>query len=399
MLLPPLDVKEDVLRSVAAAVMPLLARRSGGARCEGRLPPRNRRRNRAKMAPMGTSDRPDRRRSARPPARRRVLRGAGFLLALGLGQASCTPQCAPPTPAPAPVRYDVRTIVGGLENPWDLAWTPTGTLLVTERSGDINAVGGGVAHRIGRPADVVADGEGGMMGLAVDPRLRTNGFIYACYLTPSDVRVVRFRVGRRLLVAERRATADHRAAPVEHRAPLGVPGPHRPGRPVCGSRRATPPSARTRRTRGRSAARCCASAPTASIPPGNMGAPFRPEIYAYGFRNPQGITFRSDGMAFVVEHGSNRDDEITPLGARRQRRLEPGAGLQRVGPDDRPVQVPQGAAPRVVVGVPDDRPVRRHVRDVEPVGHAGPDARRDGRAQGPAPPPRQRDERRVERRS
>jgi glucose/arabinose dehydrogenase len=50
-----------------------------------------------------------------------------------------------------------------------------------------------------------------------------------------------------------------------------------------------------------------------TIPPGNMGAPFRPEIYAYGFRNPQGITFRSDGVAFIVEHGSNRDDEVTPL--------------------------------------------------------------------------------------
>jgi glucose/arabinose dehydrogenase len=47
-----------------------------------------------------------------------------------------------------------------------------------------------------------------------------------------------------------------------------------------------------------------------TIPPGNMGAPFRPEIYAYGFRNPQGITFRSDGTPFVIEHGSDRDDEI-----------------------------------------------------------------------------------------
>ena len=52
-----------------------------------------------------------------------------------------------------------------------------------------------------------------------------------------------------------------------------------------------------------------------TIPPGNMAAPYLPEIYAYGFRNPQGITFRSDGIAFLIEHGSNRDDEITPLTA------------------------------------------------------------------------------------
>jgi glucose/arabinose dehydrogenase len=44
--------------------------------------------------------------------------------------------------------------------------------------------------------------------------------------------------------------------------------------------------------------------------PGN----FRGRIFAYGFRNPQGLTFRpSDGRAFIVEHGPGRDDEITPL--------------------------------------------------------------------------------------
>ena len=53
---------------------------------------------------------------------------------------------------------------------------------------------------------------------------------------------------------------------------------------------------------------------------------------------------------------------------RRQRRLEPGAGLQRVRPDDelRPRCQRDGAA--VVLGLPDDRPVRRHVRDVGAVG-------------------------------
>ena len=39
-------------------------------------------------------------------------------------------------------------------------------------------------------------------------------------------------------------------------------------------------------------------------------------IYAYGFRNPQGITFRpSDGRPFLIEHGPDCYDEITPLSA------------------------------------------------------------------------------------
>ena len=41
---------------------------------------------------------------------------------------------------------------------------------------------------------------------------------------------------------------------------------------------------------------------------------FRGRIFAYGFRNPQGLSFRPrDGRAFIVEHGPDRDDEITPL--------------------------------------------------------------------------------------
>jgi glucose/arabinose dehydrogenase len=49
--------------------------------------------------------------------------------------------------------------------------------------------------------------------------------------------------------------------------------------------------------------------------PGN-NAPngFDPRIFAYGFRNVQGITFRpGTGQPFVSEHGPNHSDEVTPL--------------------------------------------------------------------------------------
>ena len=49
--------------------------------------------------------------------------------------------------------------------------------------------------------------------------------------------------------------------------------------------------------------------------PGN-GAPagFDPRIYAYGFRNVQGLTFRpGSGQPFIAEHGPNHSDEVTPL--------------------------------------------------------------------------------------
>jgi glucose/arabinose dehydrogenase len=239
------------------------------------------------------------------------MRNAGFFLALALAPGACNPQCQPPPPAPAPVRYDVRTIATGLENPWDLTWTPTGTLLVTERTGDINAVGGSEVYRIGRPADVVNQGEGGMMGIAADPAFGTNGFIYTCYLTASDVRVVRFTVG---------AGFSSLGAPT----PLITGLPRSSGR-HSGCRVRIGPDGMLWVTTGDAAVGTNPQDPRSlggkvlrvhtdgRIPTGNMAPPFRPEIYAYGFRNPQGITFRNDGTPFLIEHGPDRDDEITPL--------------------------------------------------------------------------------------
>ena len=265
---------------------------------------------------MGRTERPDH--AAGPPhprPRRRVLRGAGFLLALGLGQASCQPQCAPAPPAPAPVRYDVTTVTTGLANPWDLAWTPDGTLLVTERPGRISAIGNGIVHPIGSPPDVVAAGEGGLMGLAVDPGFATNGWIYTCYMTASDVRVVRFTVGAgfsslhspMVLIDEMPRSSSGRHSGCRTRIdPDGVLW-------VTAGDAAVGTNPQNPRSLGGKVLRIHTDG---TIPAGNMGAQgFLPEIYAYGFRNPQGITFRSDGVAFVVEHGSNRDDEITPVTA------------------------------------------------------------------------------------
>jgi aldose sugar dehydrogenase len=52
--------------------------------------------------------------------------------------------------------------------------------------------------------------------------------------------------------------------------------------------------------------------------PGNPGVDtpasgLDPRIYTYGHRNPQGLAFRSNGQAYSVEHGPDRDDEVNLL--------------------------------------------------------------------------------------
>ncbi|CAN5741844.1 MAG: PQQ-dependent sugar dehydrogenase [Ilumatobacteraceae bacterium] len=228
-----------------------------------------------------------------------------------------------------PQRYDVTTYQGGLNTPWDLAFLPNGTMFVTERVGDIGVrLPDGTFRRFPRTDNVVAAGEGGMMGLAIDPGFANASTrrIYTCYLTTNDVRVVRFNVNSDL-------------TSLSNRTNLVTGIPRTSGR-HSGCRLAFGPDGALWVTTG-DAARCENPQNLQSLAgkvlridtngnavSGNMtigGA--LSKIYAFGFRNPQGITFRpSDGKPFIVEHGPDRDDEITPLAAGGNGGWAPGCG-------------------------------------------------------------------------
>src|SRR3954452_13658706 len=98
---------------------------------------------------------------ARPGAqRRRSLLAIAALGVIGLVASGCR----------VPQRYDEATVLSGLSNPWDMAFAPDSSFFFTERSGNINwGTTAGQRAVIGHPADVVAEGEGGLMGIAVDP--------------------------------------------------------------------------------------------------------------------------------------------------------------------------------------------------------------------------------------
>ena len=130
---------------------------------------------------------------------------AGFVLALCLGAAgcggnSCQGNCGGSGGSgsqPTDITLQVDDFISGLEKPWDIAWLPDGTVLVTERPGRLNVyVDGTDTDPVVIPIeDVVARGEGGVMGLEVDPDFATNGYVYVCTTsnagTETDVRLAR----------------------------------------------------------------------------------------------------------------------------------------------------------------------------------------------------------------
>ena len=96
---------------------------------------------------------------------------------------------------------DAEVMATGLEVPWGLSFLPTGDALVGERmTGDIYEIPaeGPADDRertlVGTVRDVEALGEGGLLGIAVDPLFIDHSFVYAYLTTATDNRIVRFRL-------------------------------------------------------------------------------------------------------------------------------------------------------------------------------------------------------------
>jgi glucose/arabinose dehydrogenase len=209
-------------------------------------------------------------------------------------------------------RVVVEPAVSNLDHPWDVGFLPDGTMLVTERPGRLSRVVDGVARLIVAPADVLANGEGGMLGLAVDPLFRATGNVFVCMVssiaTPPDVRIVRF-------------TLSPDGATVLSRTDIftGLPltsGRHSGCRPRFGPDNylwvgtgdaATGVHPQDPLSWGGKVLRLRRNGTPAA------GNPFGLPWYTRGHRNVQGLAFRPDGLAVSVEQGTNCDDEVNVL--------------------------------------------------------------------------------------
>jgi aldose sugar dehydrogenase len=77
----------------------------------------------------------------------------------------------------------VEAVAGGLVNPWGMAFLPDGRMLVTERPGRLRIVGrdGSLSRPLAGTPEVVAQGQGGMLDVALDPDFQNNHMVYLSY--------------------------------------------------------------------------------------------------------------------------------------------------------------------------------------------------------------------------
>jgi glucose/arabinose dehydrogenase len=104
-------------------------------------------------------------------------------------RSASTASCAPVKPVKLAV---ADTIATGLEVPWGLAFLPDKTALVAERdSAKVKHIVGKQVTEVGTVPGVDPSSEGGLLGLAVDPKFSSRPYVYAYYSTGTDNRIAR----------------------------------------------------------------------------------------------------------------------------------------------------------------------------------------------------------------
>ncbi len=86
-------------------------------------------------------------------------------------------------PADSNAAFQTVTVAENLEHPWGLAWLPEGDLLITERSGRLRIVREGILDPTPMPGipEILAQGQGGLLDIAVHPRFADNRLVYFTY--------------------------------------------------------------------------------------------------------------------------------------------------------------------------------------------------------------------------
>jgi glucose/arabinose dehydrogenase len=214
-------------------------------------------------------------------------------------------------------RPRVTTLATGLVIPWEIAFMPDGRALVTERPGRVRLLSrhGRLRRSPVARVPVSAQGEGGLLGLALDPRFRRNAFVYLYFTTPSGMRVERWRWSPPRLVRETTLVEDIRAGEV-----------HDSGRIAFG------PDGRLYVNTGDAGEPALAQDPASlngkllALTRGQYhgSATVRPAIVASGLRNSQGFDWQpGTGRLIATEHGPSGFDG--PEGYDEVNEIVPGA--------------------------------------------------------------------------
>lgn len=260
---------------------------------------------------------------------RRSTLGAGAAVAaaiIGIGVAPTA--CAEPAPP-----LQVTTVMDGLAKPWDVVVAPDGAILTGERAGRfvVKRPDGTVGEMTADLSDLYAEGETGLMGIALASDFATSRTVYTCQGhrqagggslgagslgsadAGTDIRVVSW-------TADLEWTTLTRTGDVLTGIPTGAGGrhggcrilAHPDGTLYIGTGdTASPTVPQDRNSLGGKVLHVDADGSPAA------GNPFPDSpVFTLGHRNVQGLALQpGTGRIYGIEQGTSRDDEVNLLDA------------------------------------------------------------------------------------
>lgn len=223
--------------------------------------------------------------------------------------------------------YEGKVITSDLKNPWGIAVLPDGRLLITQKGGTMRIVcsDGQLGNEITGLPTVANQGQGGLLGLTLDPQFETNRMVYWVFSEPQPENHTAVAKGK-LSADEKRienATVIYRAAPF-HNSVLHYGGRilfDKTGNLIVStgerSDLETRPKAQDLNTGLGKLVRITTDGQPAQGNPFAGRTDARPEIYTYGHRNVQ-------SLAFHPQTGDLWEAEFGPLGGDELNLIQPG---------------------------------------------------------------------------
>jgi glucose/arabinose dehydrogenase len=213
----------------------------------------------------------------------------------------------------------IDTLARGLENPWAMAFLPDGRILISERPGRIRIWDKGklMSTPVSGVPEVWANGQGGLLDLALHPDFKNNGWLYMTYSA---------KTGREASTTLARASFKNNALTdfkvIFKASPSGTASHHFGSRIALDGKGYLFMSIGDRgimedaQNLGKHSGKIIRLTEDGDIPADN---PFRttpgalPEIWSYGHRNPQGLVFDANGQLWAHEHGPKGGDELNHI--------------------------------------------------------------------------------------
>jgi glucose/arabinose dehydrogenase len=232
--------------------------------------------------------------------------------------AKASPRTASPAASATDEVVRVTRIAGGLEHPWGLALLPDGRFLVTERPGRLRYVerDGRISSPVTGTPTVWADGQGGLLDVALAPDYASSHRIYLTYAEPGPDGTAGTAAGYGRLDGGRLVDFH-----VIYRQVPKLEGPNHFGSRLAFDRTGhvfISQGERFQRMRAQDLGvlqgKLARLGLDGAVPADN---PFvgrrdaRPEIWSYGHRNVQSLAVDPrDGRLWEAEHGPRGGDEI-----------------------------------------------------------------------------------------